>query len=374
MLHVIHIIDDLRVGGAQRLLLTFTEEAASRGVRTTVITLQDDLTSSIARNLQAGGADVLACPGNGKHLLLDTRRFLALIQQLRKIKGHIVHTHLTYSNILGTLAARINGIPVINTLHGLISEAYAQDFKNSLEFKVLNHFSNRVVAVGGKVAECHRRYLPRHEIINVPNAIHAMPPITAKEKASVRRDIMGDSHQTLILSLGRLSEQKGYLDLLKAFKEIQSIRSDCALAIIGDDSEPYAKVIKDELKRLGLHDHAFLLPPREKVHALLGAADLYVCSSHREGLPLSLLEAMSAGVPVIATAVGAIPELINPKNGTLIPSGNVAALSEAIIGMLSSPKLGASKALEAQRTIAQSFDASVWFRQLLEIYGEVHLA
>ena len=82
---------------------------------------------------------------------------------------------------------------------------------------------------------------------------------------------------------------------------------------------------------------------------------------------------MSAGLPVIATAVGAIPEVINPNNGTLIPSQNVEALAEAILGILLQPELGAAKALEAQRTIAQSFDVGAWFRQLLEIYGEVHL-
>lgn len=374
MLHVIHIIDDLRVGGAQRLLLTFTEEASSRGIRTTVITLQDDLTSSIARNLEAAGADLVACPAKGKHRLLDSQRFLTLIHQLRNSKGHIVHTHLTYSNILGTLAARLTGMPVVNTLHGLITELSARAIKISLEFKVLNHFSNRVIAVGGKVAECHQTYLPRQQIANVPNAIHAIAPITLQQREWIRNVLMGDAHGTLILSLGRLTEEKGFPDLLRAFKKVRSKRPDCALAIIGDDTGSYASVIKAELLSLELEGHAFLLPPRDEVHALLGAADLYVCSSHSEGLPLSLLEAMSAGVPVIATAVGAIPEVITQNNGTLIPSENVEAMAEAILGILSEPKTAAMKALEAQRTIAQSFDVGVWFRQLLEIYGEVHLA
>lgn len=374
MLHVIHIIDDLRVGGAQRLLLTFTEEASSRGIRTTVITLQDDLSSSIASNLKAAGADLLACPAKGKHLLLDPQRFLTLVHQLRNSKGHVVHTHLTYSNILGTLAARLSGMPVINTLHGLITELSARAIKISLEFKVLNHFSNRVVAVGGKVAECHQRYLPRQQIANVPNAIHAMSPITLQQREWVRKDLMGDTHRTLILSLGRLTEEKGFPDLLRAFKKVRLKRPHCALAIIGDDTGPFASVIKAELMSLGLEGHAFLLPPRDEVHALLGAADLYVCSSHSEGLPLSLLEAMSAGLPVIATAVGAIPEVINSNNGTLIPSQNVEALAEAILGILLEPKMGATKALEAQRTIAQCFDVGAWFRQLLVIYGEVHPA
>lgn len=372
MLHVIHIIDDLRVGGAQRLLLTFTEEASSRGIRTTVITLQNDLNSVIARNLEAAGADLVSCTARGKHLLLDPQRFSRLVRKLGRFQGHIVHTHLTYSNILGTLAAKINGIPVVNTLHGLISDDATHSTKVSLEFKILNYFSHRVIAVGGKVAECHQRYMPRQRIANVPNAIYKISPISLQQREWVRNEIMADAHETLILSLGRLTEEKGYSDLLSAFKKVRSERPDCALAIIGDDSGPYASVIKAELMRLGLEGHAFLLPPRGEIHALLGAADIYVCSSHSEGLPLSLLEAMSAGLPVIATAVGAIPEVINQNNGTLVPSENAGALAEAILRVLSEPKIGATKALEAQKTVAQLFDVGTWFRRLLEIYGEVH--
>ena len=374
MLHVIHIIDDLRVGGAQRLLITFTEEAAARNVLTTVITLQDDLTSSIAQNLETAGAQVLACPARGKHLLLDLGRFMTLIKVLKTHQGDIIHTHLTYSNILGTFAARIAGIPVINTLHGLIPAHSARNFKIGLEFKVLDHLSKRVIAVGGKVAECHASYVPRQRISNVPNAIHAMAPIPLEQREAVRHEIMGNEHERLILSLGRLTEEKGYIDLLQAFRKIRAERPECALAIIGDDRGPYASVIKAELKRLRLEGHAFLLPPREDVHALLGAADLYVCSSHSEGLPLSLLEAMSAGLPVIATAVGSIPEVITQNNGTLIPTQNVDALADAMLTMLSTPNIGQAKALEAQKTIAQSFDVGVWFKHLLAIYGEVRLA
>lgn len=374
MLHVIHIIDDLRVGGAQRLLLTFTEEASSHGVCTTIITLQNDLNSPIARQLEVAGACVLACPTIGKHHLVDSRRFLNLIQLLRTGRGHIVHTHLTYSNILGTLAARIIGMPVINSLHGLITAQAARDLKISLELKVLDHFSSRVVAVGGKVAECHQRYLPHQAISNVPNAIHAIPPITREEREWVRKDIMGDAHSTLIMSLGRLTEEKGYPDLLRAFKKIRSERPECALAIVGDGSGPFAAVVRAELKRLELEDHAFLIPSRDAVHALLGAADIYVCSSHSEGLPIALLEAMSAGVPVIATAVGSIPEVVNQNNGILIPSENVDALADAMLEILSKPKIAAFKALEAKRTIAETFDADVWFKKLLAIYGEAHLA
>jgi glycosyltransferase involved in cell wall biosynthesis len=371
MQQVIHLIDDLRVGGAQRLLLTFATEAMKRGVRTGVISLTEDLHVSIASQLRIAGVEVMSCPSESKRELLDVPRLLRLIRLIRQSSAAVIHTHLTYSNILGTIAGRIAGKPVVNSFHGLPSTARGSSVMNLVEYRVLDLFSNGIVAVGDVVTQRHQPFLRRQTILTVPSAVHPVAAITEEQRRKHRVELIGDDQRILILSLGRLTEEKGYLDLMRAFKIILGRVPSCALVIIGDDRGPHAELIKDELLRLDLKGHVYLLRPRDQVHELLGAADIYICSSHSEGLPLSLLEAMSAGLPVIATRVGAIPDVIDESNGLLVPSQDVHALAGALETFIHSPNRRRLLADGAQKTIATSFDVGIWFNRLMAIYDDI---
>jgi glycosyltransferase involved in cell wall biosynthesis len=368
VIHVIHVIDDLRIGGAQRLLVTFAEEAAKNGVDTTVITLRNDLESPIPQQLTMNGVRVVACPAASHRRLLDFGRLADLIRLLKASPADAVHTHLTYANILGAIAGKLAKKTVIGTLHGIINQESGLSLKDRIEYLVLRFLADRVLSVGGFVAECHQPHLGKKAIITIPNVVKPVPVLSPMERRRVREEITGDAARPLLLSLGRLAEEKGYDDLLNAFARVRESHPSAALAIAGGDGGAYAD-LQAQAQRLMLNGHAFFLGARTDVHKMLGAADIYICSSHREGLPLSLLEAMSAGLPVISTRVGAIPEVVTEDTGMLVHGRNVAALSEAVTALLDSPEKRKTLGRAAKIFIQESFDVEVWFHQWIELYG-----
>lgn len=367
MRHVIHIIDDLRIGGAQRLLVTFAEQAAKQQLDTTVISLCDRHNSPIVEQLSSHGARVISCPSMNHRGMLDYKRLARLVQLLRESPSVSVHNHLSYANILGSIAGKLARKKVIGTFHGIIDQDRGLSFKDRLEYVVLRVLADGVLAVGDFVSACHCPYLGNQKIITIPNAVNAVRVLSPVEKSQIKQSLLGDASRPLILSLGRLAEEKNYIDLVKAFAEVHPFHPNAALAIAGANGGCYDE-LHAEIQRQNLNGHALLLGARTDVHQLLGAADIYACSSYQEGLPLSLLEAMSAGLAVVSTRVGAIPEVINTHTGLLVPERNVPALSSAIKALLDSPEQRRCLGEAAKAFIQESFDVKVWFDRWLTLY------
>jgi glycosyltransferase involved in cell wall biosynthesis len=367
MRDVVHIIDDLRIGGAQRLLVTFAEQAAKHQIDTTIISLCDRHDSPISEQLSSYGARVIQCSAVDRRGLSDHNRLARLVRLLQELPANSVHSHLSYANILGSVAGKLARKKVIGTFHGIIDRKTGLSLKDRIEYGVLRVLADRVLSVGDFVSECHRPYLGDQEIITIPNAVNAVQTLSPTEKQRIKQALIGDASRPLILSLGRLSEEKGYSDLLNAFARVREFYPDAALAIAGADGGCFDE-LQSEIQHLELHGQAFLLGARTDVHQLLGAADIYICSSHREGLPLSLLEAMSAGLAIVSTRVGSIPEVINPHTGLLVPAYDVSALSSAIQSLLASPERRFSLGEAAKTFIQESFDIKVWFDRWLALY------
>lgn len=368
---VIHVIDDLRVGGAQRLLVTFAEEARKNDETTTIISLRDDVESPIPQQLNDLGVTVLAAAPRDRGRLLDFERWRRLVRALRSSAGDTVQTHLTYANILGVLAAKAARKHVIATLHCVVNEEHGLTLRAAirkwLEYSVLRLFADNVIGVGQLVVDSHQPHLGKKTIISIPNAVQPVRVITPEERSRIRTEIMGCDRRPVLLSLGRYHPQKGFHDLLQAFAKVHVLRPDIALVIAGGDGGLLGD-LRREASTLGLDGHAFLLEARGDVEGLLGAADVYVCSSHYEGLPLSMLEAMSIGLPVIATDVGSISEVITEQSGILIPAKDIDKLACAITSIFQWQDKWPAMGLEAQRILKADFDVSVWYQRWTALY------
>lgn len=362
-MHVLQIIDTLAYGGAQKLLVTFAQQARERGIRTTVLSLYDRDGAPLRSELEAHGARVVVL--RSRHLF-DPGSFRQVVRAMREDHVDVVHTHLTYANINGGLTARLNGLAVVGTLHALtVDPRYANALRDGLEHWSLRHLARRVLAVGESVAAVYRPIL-RRPIDVIPNAVPPPAKISPAERVALRTELAGDPSRQICMAVGRFSPAKGYGDLLDAFAEVHRRSPRAVLALVGDGAQ--RQDIEARIAALGLGLHVKLCGLRNDVLRLLSAADVYVNASHWEGLPIAHLEAMAAGLPVVATSVGDAPHVVVQGTGLLVPARAPEQLAAAILAVLDDPARAAAMGRAAHEHVTRCYGASVWFERLLDLY------
>jgi glycosyltransferase involved in cell wall biosynthesis len=168
--------------------------------------------------------------------------------------------------------------------------------------------------------------------------------------------------------VGRLTSQKGFEHLLQAFARVHEKYPNAALVIAGDGRQ--LDSLAAQIRSLGLEGHAFLLGQRDDVPRLLAVADVYVNSSLLEGTPVSVLEAMSAGLPIVATSVGDTPYLLDSDSGILVPPAQPEKLAEALMVLLSDPLRRDSLGKSARVRTQKDYSPQAWTRNLLAFYSK----
>jgi len=364
VLKVAKMIDSLSTGGAERLASTFAQGAKERDdIDVTVISLQDAQTAFRAE-IEATGTPVFV---TRKTDLFDLKRFFKLYNFLRREKFDVIHANLSASNILAPILGMLTGIPVVSTLHSNRLGHWEPDsMQGKLQIWLLAHVAKDVIGVGPRVVDAHQPYYPNKKLLSIPNAVQQIPEISASERAALREELIGQTEKSILLSVGRLSEQKGFQYLLDAVDELRKTHPDILLAIAGGG------ILQDDLEaqrqRLGLTEHVTFLGKRTDIPKLLKAVDIYVNSSTWEGLPISILEAMSAELPVVATDVGDISTIINDSTGILVESQNPTQLARAIARFLDDPTLRATCGKNAKQAAWDGYGVDHWVDQLVQVY------
>lgn len=372
-MQVVQMIDQLSMGGAQKLLITFAEQSSSsEAMGVQVLSLEADneyqRAGALASEIIALGVPV---EGMGGRHLWDVGRLRRILAYLRRRPVDILHTHLTYANILGALAGRLAGVPVVVTLHTAGRDArHYHPLRDFLETIALRWGATKVLAVGWNVAAFHQSRLgPERQIEVLPNGTPAAVPLPVQERQALRQQICGDAARPLVLAVGRLSAPKGYADLVDAFAHLRTIQPKAALVIAGDGSMRAA--LDAQIERLGLANTVYLLGLRQDVPRLLAASDLFVSASHWEGLPLAILEAMMAGLPVVATRVGDVPQVLGNGGGLLVNPRQPQELAQALQRLLDNPQERLELGRQAAALARRSYSAQAWFERLLAVYRQV---
>jgi glycosyltransferase involved in cell wall biosynthesis len=366
-LHTVQIIDNLIIGGAQKLLITLAGQAQAYSLDVTIVSLGSNNDRMILDELSRLGTKVIIFPA--KHLL-DLRRIFRLSRFLSGGNFDLVQCHLTYANTIGALCGRLAGLPVVTTLHSI--EDVLQEFHpfiGALETWTIRHLAKRVVAVGYTIADSFQERLRGRAIDVILNAVPIPARITERERLELRKEIAGDVRKKIVISVGRIALPKGYEDLVTAFSFLVPSHPNLVLILIGDG--PLFEEIRNLISRLSLEKNVLLLGARQDVPRLLAASDLYVSSSHWEGLPLTILEAMMAGLPVVATNVGDIPRLITADIGLVIPFHQPRAIADAITVLLRDPARLREMGAAARARAMQDYSPRTWMERLLNLYRQL---
>jgi len=370
-LHIAQIIDSLGSGGAEKLLLTFTEAAIAAGHKVSIISLIDN------RTVPAVNFNVTQLSSLGANLifinslkLYEIRPFLKLIKLFRHEKFDVVQSHLSHGDILGGIVGWLTSTPVVATLHTpnprQIGHYHIREF---LWKFVLRYFSKKTIVVSRGIEEAYRSTVPASKLELVLNAVNIPAPLTDHERNKIRAEMTSNPQAKLIICVGRLVPSKGISELLQAFVSIREENADAMLVIVGGGE--IQNDLISQARSLGVFEHVHFLGYRNDIQDLLKGADMYVSASYLEGMSIALLEAMAAGLPIVATNVGEVPYLLENQRGVLIPPRDVEAIAKGIIDLLNNPnemrRMGAAAREYAENHLAPS----VWLNQLMNIYNKV---
>lgn len=377
---VLNVITKLAVGGAQETALAYCAGLDPARWETVLVAgperspegdLFDEAAAQGVRVVTVGRLRRAVRP------VADVRAVADLVRLFRRERPDIVHTHSSKAGLLGRLAARIAGVPVVvHTVHGW-------SFHDGMS-RV-----GRTVAVGlERVAA--RWTWPMVVVTEVDAEIGLAAGIgqpaqyaLVRSAVDVGRLRLGGAaaggRRAARLALGipegvpvvgtvtRLCRQKDPETLLRAARLLAELRPDARLVIVGDG--PLRSEVERRVDELGLAAQVTLLGRRSDVDRLLPAFDAFVLSSAWEGLPRVVVEAMAAGVPVVSTDVGGIAEAVEDGvSGLLVPSGDGVALANALLRVLADPALAARLRAEASRRVDE-FDLGPMVDRLDDLYS-----
>jgi glycosyltransferase involved in cell wall biosynthesis len=302
----------------------------------------------------------------------DVRGVRELVGHLGAGKFDLIHTHSAKAGAIGRIAARRVGTPaIVHSFHGFPFHDFQSPGRRAAYIAVerrLGRFTDQFVTDGGAVAaEAVRlRIAPSERIRAIDSPVETnVPTVSPATRAHARRLLGIAPDVPVIGSVGRLDEQKAPEDMVAAIAALG--RPDVKVVWVGD-GQLRARVER-RITRHGLAARFVLLGERQDVPALLPGFDVFAMSSLYEGLPCAVVEAMTCGVPVVATAVNSVPEVVVAgKTGLLVPTRDPASLARALAYLLDHHEEAAQMAAEARRRLGDRFHAETLGRDLTAVY------
>ena len=304
----------------------------------------------------------------------DVLALLRLVRHFSKARVDLVHTHSSKAGLLGRLAARLAGVPaVVHTVHGWsfnrTQPSAVQTAFVGLERAVAPLADRLVVVSEHDAREGRSRHIGRPDQYTlVRSGIDAAAyGVAPADRESVRRSLGIEPHHVLVGTLACLKPQKAPLDFVRAAAAARTHHPELRFVVAGDG--PLREAASREIAELGLAGIVQLLGWRRDVAALLGAMDVFLLTSRFEGLPRAVLQAMAAGVPVVATAVNGTPEAVRDRaSGLLVPPEAPERAAEAVIELVRDPGLRARCIAGGRAALGDGFDIRRMVHRLEEIY------
>ena len=293
------------------------------------------------------------------------------VRQVRKIiegdEVDLVHAHGYKADFYALLATRVAASPVTATCHNWLGESGAMRAYARLDRYLLRFFDG-VAAVSGPVAEQLRQAGVRRRVQVIPNGV----PVPSSDSRSTLADHIRMGDRIVVGTVGRLSSEKGASFLIEAAAKICPDFPRAFFVLVGDG--PMRSALEARVRELGMEGQFLFTGQRHDVEQIYRAFDIFVLPSLEEGMPMALLEAMAAGLPVVATKVGGVPDIVNdPSVGTLVDPGDANAIATGIRDLLNSRSQREEIGSNGRKRVEESFSAAAMARRYVELYQQVLL-
>lgn len=369
---VIWIIDSLGQGGAEHLMPGILGHMDRTRFDLRVCALQERFGNPIAVKIKELGipVDMVPIPHLRTPGAMDSLR-----SYLRDRQPDVVHTQLEFSDTLGSLAARLEHIPAVSTMHVIPEPSIrSREFwRHRFMWLSLKYCSRRVFAVseGARQHYIKSGGLPPARVQTLYNGIDlSRYTVDEPSKARLRAEFSLPAGAPVLVTVAYLREPKGIQYMLAALPDVLRAHPECRYLIVGDGSHRGA--LEAQTRELGLENNVVFTGQRSDIPEVLAVSDIFVLPTLTEALPTVLAEAMAAGKAIIASGVGGVPEMVEDgRNGLLLPPAQPDKLAEAVNALLGDPAGRDAMGKAGAAIAAAKFDIDRQCRQLEACYTEL---
>lgn len=333
-LHVLEILGNAIVGGMETFVTRLVQALPAESFRVSALC---PFESHVTEALREAGADILIAPVRDDPVWQTVQLAAAFVDDEAV---DVLHAHLANAHVLGSLVSALTGRACLATIHGRMVPM--------LDFEAHRMSDAMHMSVVCRAAYGHARAIgvPRERLHLIGNGV---PAAGASNASSAFAASVGlSAEMPLVGFVGRLSPEKAPDLFVRMAHQLAAKHTDAAFVLIGDG--PMRERLEEEVRLLGMAGRVRFAGERHDVLPLLPSLTALVVPSHAEGMPLALMEGMAAGVPVVATSVGGIPEMIQHLNtGLLVGPGDAGQLAIAVDGLLDDPAWAAAIGARARQ-------------------------
>jgi glycosyltransferase involved in cell wall biosynthesis len=367
VVRIAHLVPTLHPNGPEIGLVDLASAAGEAGLELVVIALAATSDTTHVSALRRLGVPVVEL-GLARW---DPRSVARTAAQLRAHGAQLVHTHLPPADVVGVAAAVRNRIPAVSTLHRIenMPADRGDRLKRTARIVARRQFVARTIAISRVQLEWYRGLTGSgRNLVVVPNGV-ADPGVPDPATRRARRTALDVAdHEVLVVSSAPMRRGEGHELLLNAVEALPD-GLPLAVALAGDG--PLRPWLESRVDRNDdLSGRVRFVHRHQDPAGLLAAADLVVHTARSGAAPTALLRAMAAGVPVVATRVGGIPEIVAPGTGVLVPL-SAPALVDALVGLTEDDERRERMAAAARARFLAEYDAVGWARRLRGVYDDV---
>ncbi|HQI75022.1 MAG TPA: glycosyltransferase [Candidatus Latescibacteria bacterium] len=368
---IVHVIDSEGMYGAEAVVLNLMDAQQAMGHRPSLLSLGGIGVAEKGIEIEASKRGLAVCVLRF-HNGLNIKGAFRILEQVEDLGAEVIHSHGYKSDILlGIVPRNYRRVPVLSTLHGatstsICSKMWLYEKAQTLMLTRLD----KIVAVSARIQELRLLKLFGVKPVLINNGI----PLLDFESDGLRCELAQSSdyfkRERRILSIGRLSPEKGFDVLIESIGVVTSRGMSVSLVVIGNGSA--ATSLKRIAEKAKVADRIHLIGYKERAYRFIPDFDLFVLPSFSEGSPITLLEAMQAGVPIVATRVGEIPRVLGyGRLGRLVAPGDPVVLADALMEVLGNIGEARIRAAQAKETVIREYNASMTAQRYVALYEEL---